>query len=239
MIVPIVDAPRAPEPLRASLGEQIRALRLGAEPSDALLDAVLERAELPGGDVVVVRPASWPALLDAERASGRSAPYWAIMWPSGLSLACAVADEPPVGRRVLELGCGLGLPSVAAARGGARVVATDGAPDAVAYAAHNLALNGLRGDVAVADWHDAPALARGGPFDLVLAADVLYLRRNVEQLLRLLPGLVAPDGEVWLADPGRNGAREFLAVARRQWRISSAPDPVRDQVTLHRLARAA
>ena len=46
--------------------------------------------------------------------------------------------------RVLELGCGLGAPSIVAARAGADVLATDGAPDAVAFAAHALALNERR-----------------------------------------------------------------------------------------------
>jgi hypothetical protein len=50
--------------------------------------------------------------------------------------------------------------------------------------------------------------------DLVLAADVLYTRANVEAASRLLPRLLAPGGEIHLADPGRAGARDFLAAAR-------------------------
>jgi hypothetical protein len=55
---------------------------------------------------------------------------------------------------VLELGCGLGLPSIVAARAGARVLATDGSPDAVAFAAHSLALDELDGEVARVDWSE-------------------------------------------------------------------------------------
>jgi methylase of polypeptide subunit release factors len=52
---------------------------------------------------------------------------------------------------VLEIGCGLALPSIVCAMAGPRVLATDGATDAVAFAAHSLALNEVEGDVARAD----------------------------------------------------------------------------------------
>ena len=103
---------------------------------------------------------------------------------------------------MLELGCGLALPSIVAARSGADVLATDGITDAVAFAAHGMALNEVVADVAHASWTEhGEALAARGPFDVVLAADVLYTRANVETALRLLPRLVAPGGVVRLADP--------------------------------------
>ena len=73
----------------------------------------------PGGDVFLVRPVDWEQLRHEEGGAGRGVPYWATPWPSGAVLAGAVADDPPpAGARVLELGCGLGLPSIVAARGG-------------------------------------------------------------------------------------------------------------------------
>ena len=180
----------------------------------------------------LARPRDWEALREAEALAQRGVPYWARLWPSGLALARAVLRGPPLdGRRVLELGCGLGAPSVAAARRGASVLATDVSSDAVVFAAHNLALNELAGDVAVASWK---ALVEHGPWDLVLAADVLYLRANVESLLRALPRLVADDGAAWIADPGRNGARDFLAAARKQFALRSEAG---EDATVHRLSR--
>jgi predicted nicotinamide N-methyase len=208
---------------------------------EQLLDVRVERVSLDGGAPVrVVRPADWAALRAAEQADGRPVPYWAVPWPSGTALARTVAAEPPPrGARVLELGCGLALPSVAAARAGARVLAADGVPEAAVFAAHNLALNELGGDVLPADWRAAADRLAAEPFDLVLAADVLYLRENVESLLRLLPRLLAPGAEAWLADPRRAGADEFLPVARRLWRVSSAPDGRDERVQLHRLRSRA
>jgi predicted nicotinamide N-methyase len=223
--------------LRTSLRERLAALR--GVPADALppalLDLHVQRVRLPGGDVFLVRPADWEQLRHEEGGAGRPVPYWATPWPSGAVLAGALAESPPpAGARVLELGCGLGLPSIAAARAGARVLATDGSPDAVAFAAHSLALNELEGEVAEVDWAEqGDALAARGPWDLVLAADVLYLKGNAAIALRLLPRLVAPGGEILIADPRRAAAREFLAAARATFTVRTSGDA---EVALHRLA---
>ena len=163
-------------------------------------------------------------------------PYWAIPWPSGQALAKAVAAHPPPrGARVLELGCGLGIPSIAAAKAGATVLATDGSPDAAVFAAHNLALNDCEGDVLPADWREAADELSGREWDLILAADVLYLRENVDSLLRLLPKLMGPETEVLIADPGRSGADEFLPAAKKIWDVQSERDADDDRVRIHRL----
>ena len=224
--------------LRASLAEQLASLR--EQPADGLpaplLDITVRRTALPGGDVLSVLPADWEALRHDEGGVGRPIPYWARLWPSGLALARALAaDPPPAGARVLELGCGLAVPSIVAARAGADVLATDGVTDAVAFAAHGMALNEVVGDVAHASWTEhGDALAARGPFDVVLAADVLYTRANVETALRLLPPLLAPGGVVRLADPGRAGARDFLAAARGTFRLSSEEA---EGVAIHALRR--
>jgi predicted nicotinamide N-methyase len=222
--------------LRASLAERAAALRgvpAHALPP-ALLDVTVQRVRVPGGDVFLVRPVDWEQLRHEEGGAGRPVPYWATPWPSGAVLAGALADDPPpAGARVLELGCGLGLPSIVAARAGAHVLATDGSSDAVAFAAHSMALNDLEGDVAQVDWAaQGDALAARGPWDVVLAADVLYLKANVDLALDLVPRLVAPGGEVRLADPRRAGTRDFLAAARARFSVTTRED---GEVALHRL----
>jgi predicted nicotinamide N-methyase len=228
-----------PDPLaalRASLTERLAALR--GMPADtlppALLDITVQRVHVPGGDVFLVRPVDWEQLRHEEGGAGRPVPYWATPWPSGAVLAGTLADDPPPkGARVLELGCGLALPSIVAARAGADVLATDGSDDAVAFAAHSLALNELEAEVAQVDWSEqGDALAARGPWDLVLAADVLYLKGNVDLALDLVPRLVAPGGEVRIADPRRAGTRDFLAAARARFAVSTRQD---GEVAVHRL----
>ncbi len=224
--------------LRDSLTDQMTQLR--GDAPEAMVDAVVESVDLPGGPLRRARPRDFDAVREAEALAGpgRPTPYWASQWPSGVALARYVAGRSLDGLRVLEVGCGLGLPSCAAARAGADVLATDACAEAVVYTAHNLALNGLEGSVAAADWRDLPAL-EGAPWELVIGADLLYRPDNHESLQRLLPELVAPDGEVWIADPGRGGCRDFLAVARARWRVQSVADPVQSDLTVHRLTRAA
>src|SRR5439155_14224135 len=91
-----------------------------------------ERVELAGRAVSLLRPPSADELIDEETFDeDEFLPYWAELWPSGLALARYVAGLDLVGRKVLELGCGLGLPSLAAALRGADVLATDWADEAI------------------------------------------------------------------------------------------------------------
>src|SRR3954447_24559702 len=85
-----------------------------------------------GREVAVLRPRDSEALLDEHAfEADEFIPYWAELWPSGVALARAIAGRSLKGARVLELGCGLGLPSIAAAQGGGRVLATDWSPVAI------------------------------------------------------------------------------------------------------------
>jgi predicted nicotinamide N-methyase len=191
---------------------------------------------VPGGRIAVVHPREAMEALYEQNfdADDEFPPYWAQLWPSSLVLARAVAAARPAGARVLELGCGLGLPSIAAARCGARVLATDRSPDALGFTAYNADLNGVSVEVGTCAWADpGPVLARA-PWDLVLAADVLYPHGALDDLDALLPRLVAPAGQVWLADPGRPPAAAFLESCTRWAEFGRVPstDPT---VTVHRL----
>jgi predicted nicotinamide N-methyase len=218
--------------LKTSLAQQLAALR-GVHP-DQLPSALLNISVRRVGDAYYVCPADWEELRHEEGGAGRPVPYWARPWPSGVGLAGHLKDHPPVaGTKVLELGCGLALPSVVAARAGAAVLATDGHTDAVAFAAHVMAINEVEGEVAHVDWSDhADELVERGPWDLVLAADVLYTSANVEAAVRLFPRLVAPAGTMILADPNRKGAQGFLAAARAMFTLVSDRGP---DVSLHTL----
>jgi predicted nicotinamide N-methyase len=192
---------------------------------------------LPGRRLALLAPRDGEALLSEEAfAEEEFLPYWAELWPSALALARVVARRPLTGRRVVELGCGLGLPAIAAALAGGRVLATDWSPDSVAMTTRNAERNGVALDTAVFRWDAQPATL-GPPWPLVLASDVLYEERNVPALLALLPRLAAARGEVWLADPGRGPAEGFLARAAETWRLDAIPHDGPGHVTVHRLRR--
>jgi len=138
-------------------------------------------------------------------------PYWAELWPSGLALARALPDRLDA-LEVVELGCGLGVPSLVAAARGARVTAVDWAPEAIGLLEDNAARNGIRLRAVHADWREFT-----GVFDLALGADLLYEQRNGDALLERLPELAQ---RVLLADPGRTTAKGFFDEARRDWEIA-------------------
>lgn len=179
-----------------------------------------ERIVVAGHPLVISRPDDPESLIDEERfADDEFLPYWADLWPSGIALAQRVGELDLRGQRVLELGCGLALPSLAAALAGADVLATDWAAEAIELVAVNAASNDVSLDMAVLDWHAESVLAVGS-YDLVLAADVLYEERNAVPLLRLLEDVTAPAGEVLVADPGRRHAPAFFERARADgWAI--------------------
>jgi predicted nicotinamide N-methyase len=185
----------------------------------------------------VLRPRDSEELIDEEAFDREELmPYWAELWPSGVALARALEGARLRGRRVLELGCGgLALPSIAAALAGARVCATDWADDGLELARVNAARNGAAVSLERAAWGSPDALVARAPWELVLAADVLYEARNADQLLALLPRLVDERGEVWLADPGRAHLERFLAGAAEVFRWREIRDPATPAVTTFRM----
>jgi predicted nicotinamide N-methyase len=188
-----------------------------------------ETIRIGGVSLALVRPEEPESLLDEDAfADDEFLPYWAELWPAGLALARALPDDLE-GVRVVELGCGLAVPSIAAARAGATVLATDACAEALTLASRNARANGVRIETATVDWAEPEELVRRGPFDLVLAADVLYERSGVAALLSLLPRL-AP--EAWVADPGRPAASAFLEQACRRWPVETR---ARGVVGIHRI----
>jgi predicted nicotinamide N-methyase len=155
-------------------------------------------------------------------------PYWAELWPSGLALADLIEQSPELvrGQRVLELGCGLGLTAIAALGAGAALTVSDYALAAIELCRHNCETNaGALPEAMTMNWRNvAETRAAVGDrrFPVLLAADVLYERRDIVPLLVLVDELIEPGGAFWLAEPGRPVAAEFLALAAaRGWRRRS------------------
>ena len=160
-------------------------------------------------------PAAADALIDEQEfARDERLPYWADLWPSAIALARSISMRNLADVRAIELGCGVGLPSIVALTRGARVTSTDHYAAALDSARYNARVNlGREPETRLLDWH-APRLLGFGHFDLVLAADVLYEARNIPALAALIPALLAPGGEVLIADPRRKDASVFLERMR-------------------------
>ena len=173
-----------------------------------------------GFAVELIAPRSPDDLIDVSEFNvDERLPYWAELWPSARALATELLERADLPPRILELGCGLALPSLALRWRNAEVVASDYYSEALEFTVANALRNGIPAPATLSlDWRSPPDdLA---PFDLVIAADVLYERRNAEILADLLPQVTRPGGSVLFADPGRAYTPLFCRLMERQeWSV--------------------
>ena len=181
--------------------------------------------EVSGEAFTLLRPRDAEALISAEDFErDERLPYWADVWPSSVVLAERLLGEQGEGRTLLELGCGLGVVAVAAARAGFDVTVSDYYDDALSFARVNLARLGHTAAARLLDWRALPDdLPRYG---VVAASDVLYERPYARLVAEVIARTLAPDGIALVADPGRVAAPEFVLEARKVGLTIDEPDVV-------------
>jgi predicted nicotinamide N-methyase len=180
----------------------------------ARFDVIIQEVDVAGRRWKLARPRSADELIDEEafQRDGRI-PYWADVWISSRILADEMAKPRPGRVRVLELGCGVGLPALVAAGRGHDVTATDYYAEALEFVAANALLNDLP-TLAThpLDWRRPDDL---GLFDVVAAADVLYEKPNVPLVASLVDRYLAPTGVAYVTDPQRGAASPFPDECRK------------------------
>jgi len=180
-------------------------------PLDALGEVVREQVIVEDKTFLIERPGQSDRLLDhpaihAAFAADEYMPYWADLWPAARMLAKVIVREKwqvPVDGplNALEIGCGLGLPGIAALSRGLRVTFSDYDATALRFAADNAKLNGFADfETLQMDWRYPPTDRR---WPVVLASDLIYEMRNVEPIVALIKHLLAPGGLCLLTDQDR------------------------------------
>lgn len=190
------------------------------ERYDIIEDSVELRADLA---LRMLRVRDVNVLVDAitELDEDERLPYWATLWPSALTLARHLLTAPRRPCRVVELGAGLGLPSITAAHLGYRVLATDYERDALAFLKQNAALNRVELETRLVDLRSADL---GEHFPLVMASDILYEAKQVAPLVEATQTLLAPGGTFILADPRRPHCPQFRqAMVERGYECTEYP----------------
>jgi predicted nicotinamide N-methyase len=154
-------------------------------------------------------------LLDRQRLlvdDSIEPPYWALVWSGARVAAEHLSRSGCVGKTVLDVGAGLGLVSIVAARLGALVTAVDRSPEAAAFLQASAHHAGLTIQVLLADVTQLP---RGKTFDVVVAAELLYERDRFPELASALCGAVASRGELVIADAQRVDTSTFYREVTR------------------------
>lgn len=185
-----------------------------------------------GGQILLIR-----ALSDRQqfadphglaRQAGISSAQWSLfgqVWPAGERLAELMCDYPVAGKRVLEIGCGLGLSSLVLKRRRANITASDHHPLAGVLLAHNARANQLS-PIAYCDLPWGGRNTTLGRFDLIVGSDILYERGQADLLAGLVHRHAEADCEIVITDPGRGNSAEFSrALALQGFALSSSAMP--------------
>jgi len=194
-----------------------------------------------GRELELLSPANADDLIsEDDYVKDERLPYWADLWPSSQVLAEEVRTMRLGGQRVLELGCGLGLVSIAATLAGADVTATDYYDDALLFAQLNvMEASGRTPATRMVNWTEMPPDL--GRFDVVLASDVLYEHRYAPLVANAIASTLVRGGEAIVADPGRIALEGFLDECRQRGLVANG-DPrawsegeIKQTVTLWKL----
>jgi predicted nicotinamide N-methyase len=178
-----------------------------ATPPEALGPPIREQVFIDDHTFLIERPGESDRLFEhpgvrSMYAAVNYLPYWADLWPAARMLGKVIVREPwASGLEAMEVGCGLGLPGIAALSRGLRVTFSDYDATALRFAAGNARLNGFNDFAALQmDWHRPPDAVQ---FPLLLASDLIYEIGNVPPLVALIKRLLRPDGECLLTDQDR------------------------------------
>ena len=135
-------------------------------------------------------------------------PIFGVVWPSSIVLAHFMLDYDFSNKRILEIGCGIGLVSLLLNSKHADISATDIHPEAESFLSENTLLNhGKIIPFERANWRDLETEL--GVFDLIIGSDLLYEKDNINFLAEFIDHHTMKDSQVIIVDPGRGNHAAF------------------------------
>ena len=137
-----------------------------------------------------------------------------MIWPSSEALAQIMLSYPIEKKSILEIGCGMALPSLLLNKRSADITATDYHPEAKSFLFENLKLN-KDPDIPFVrtDWKDINCDLK--KFDMIIASDLLYQRSNPALLSSFINQHINSTGEIVIVDPGRENINNFIKEMRK------------------------
>lgn len=144
-------------------------------------------------------------------AIGISSATWSmfgVVWDSSQVLANYVLELEVSGKRILEIGCGVGLTSLLLNQCDMDITATDHHPEAEQMLQRNTLLNhGSAIPFVRTGWDEGNTGL--GQFDLIVGSDLLYDRRHLEVLALFIDQHAKHHAEIVIVDPGRGECARF------------------------------
>ena len=137
-------------------------------------------------------------------------PFWTRLWPSAIALSIFLRENEGLikGKKVLELGAGLGLPSVVAATKAQSVTSSDHIDAAVETMAKSFSHHGFKNANSVRiDVRGIPEELQG---DLLLLSDVNYDPQLFPDLMKLVKRFLKNGSTIILSTPQRIMGSAFI-----------------------------
>ncbi len=146
-------------------------------------------------------------------------PFWIRLWDSAMVLSYVLGAQKDVsGKRLLELGAGLGAPGLAAAAAGFDVTLSDYEDIILDFQKVSAAASKLDNvEFCHFDWLNPPDLQ---PFDVLAGAEILFREEFFQPLLSVFSSCLKDDGVIYLAhDSKRQSLGKFLKLAQNDFEI--------------------
>lgn len=136
-----------------------------------------------------------------------------------------MSDFDIEGKRILEIGCGVGLSSLVINKRGGDISATDYHPEVERFLKRNVELNeGKEIPYKRLNWSNELSIM--GKFDLIIGSDLLYEKEHIELLSQFIDQHANDKCEVIIVDPGRKHHNKFTKemIKRSFSHSQSAPE---------------
>jgi predicted nicotinamide N-methyase len=137
-------------------------------------------------------------------------PYWAKIWASAFAMLQFLQEQPfwIQDKIVLEIGAGIGVPSLSIAAQTHKIIISDYAPDAVAVIQKNIEHLKLSKALAVCiDWNHIPDEIIA---DTILLSDTNYEPAAHNHLFLLIEKFINKGSTIILATPNRLASNPFI-----------------------------
>ena len=148
--------------------------------------------------------------LDTGDLDGAELPFWGKIWEASILLAAYLVAQPVLpGRKILEIGTGLGVSGLFAAACGHDVTLSDHKKEIIRFIRANTLLNKLDNvPVINVDWTKPTS---NQLYDWIVGSEVVYHRSTYDSLVQFLNQALKPNGTIFLAKSTSLPANVFFS----------------------------